>query len=142
MQDYCEKGQLEPNDETLLVSQIKRHNQETKAEEDFEQNMALFETDAPGFRRSDSRVSLQRDPSCQSFYTYADTINQEEVAVPSEAAQDMEEEMKRQEMQVTSLSFFKTAKSTSMSMNQSSQGGFGGQHYQIERAFRESEGGD
>jgi len=37
--------------------------------------------------------------------------------VPELAAQDMEEELKRQEMQVTSLSFFKTAKSTSMSMN-------------------------
>lgn len=77
----------------------------------------MLATDAPGFKRSDSRISLQRDPSCQSFYTYADTINHEEVSVPSGEATDMQEELKRQEMQVTSLSFFKTAKSTSMSMN-------------------------
>ena len=111
MQKKCDEIAKEMDEEMLLVTQIKSQNKEQKAQQSYEQNMkGMEETFTSGFGTS-------------SIGFYPGTSNYNTSQEGASDKLDRESQIKFQEiMRETTMSFFKTTKSTQLnSDNQSRQ---------------------
>ena len=123
----------EPDNETLVITQIKNQNKEQKAQQSYEDNMdvqGFGSTFASGFYQTTSDFGATMSSSFRSqsalmrMESRADDIQETMSSNPlkTELGDDEEEERRVQmefeeSMRATSMSFFKTAKSTFMSTN-------------------------
>ena len=119
----------EPDEEALLVSQIKSQNKEQKAQQSYEDNMefqgfgstfasGFYSTTTSGFgaaaARPQSAFMTEGDGFGHTEINTQPLMTEGDISDEDEHRAQMEFE---QSMRATSMSFFKTAKSTFMSTN-------------------------